>query len=53
MALTYLGLGTNLGNKQKNLNDAIIALSIGAGNVLAVSSFVHSEPLGLRPKTSF
>lgn len=53
MALTYLGLGTNLGNKQKNLNDAIIALSIGAGNVLAVSSFVHSEPLGFASENQF
>ena len=53
MALTYLGLGTNLGNKQKNLNDTIIALSIGAGNVLAVSSFVHSEPLGFASENQF
>lgn len=53
MALTYLGLGTNLGNKQQNLNDAITALSVEVGKVMAVSSFMVSAPWGFDSENTF
>lgn len=53
MALAYLGLGTNLGNKHKNLNDALVALSLEAGNVLVVSSFYASKPVGFESESEF
>ena len=53
MALTYLGLGTNLGNKQQNLNDAIAALSVEVGGVMAVSSFRISAPWGFDSENTF
>lgn len=53
MALAYLGLGTNLGNKHKNLNDALVALSLEAGNVLGVSSFYASKPVGFESENEF
>lgn len=53
MALTYLGLGTNLGNKQQNLNDAITALSVEVGGVMAVSSFMVSAPWGFDSENTF
>lgn len=46
MALAYLGLGTNLGNKKNNLNDSIRLLSLDAGNILNVSTFYESEAVG-------
>ena len=53
MALTYLGLGTNLGNKQQNLNDAIAALSVEVGGIMAVSSFRISAPWGFDSENTF
>lgn len=53
MAFTYLGLGTNLGNKQQNLTEAITALSVEVGGVLAVSSFLASEPWGFDSENTF
>ena len=53
MALTFLGLGTNLGNKEQNLNDAIAALSVEVGGVMAVSSFRISAPWGFDSENTF
>lgn len=46
MALVYLGLGTNLGNKTANLDASILQISIEVGEVLAKSRFYHSAALG-------
>lgn len=46
MALVYLALGSNLGHQLKNLNDAVIAISLEAGNVLSLSDLMQSSPQG-------
>ncbi|HEY6914444.1 MAG TPA: 2-amino-4-hydroxy-6-hydroxymethyldihydropteridine diphosphokinase [Paludibacter sp.] len=53
MALVYLGLGTNLGNKECNLNDAITALSMEAGFVIRQSAIYASEPWGFASENQF
>jgi 2-amino-4-hydroxy-6-hydroxymethyldihydropteridine diphosphokinase len=53
MSLVYLGLGTNLGEKPVNLNDAVTALSIKVGNVMKVSTFYASAPWGFESKNEF
>jgi 2-amino-4-hydroxy-6-hydroxymethyldihydropteridine diphosphokinase len=53
MALIYLSIGTNLGNKSQNLNDAIAELSFKVGNLLKVSGFYETEPWGFESKHRF
>jgi 2-amino-4-hydroxy-6-hydroxymethyldihydropteridine diphosphokinase len=53
MSLVYLGLGTNLGNKEQNLNDAIINISLYIGEVLSISSYYASKPWGFESKNDF
>ena len=49
----YLGLGTNLGNKQDNLQRAIEALSLALGKCVTQSSFIETEPWGFGSNNSF
>lgn len=49
----YLSLGSNLGDKEQNLKNAIGLLSTKAGEVLAVSSFYKTEPDGFVSENSF
>ena len=51
--MVYLGLGTNLGDKQKNLNDAIRMLGNQVGEVEKVSSVIETEPEGFRSDNMF
>lgn len=44
----YLGLGTNMGNKRRNLLAAAALLAERAGDVLALSSFYETEPWGFQ-----
>jgi len=53
MALVYLGLGTNLGDKEQNLNDAVMALVTETGNVLSISSFYVSKSWGFDSENDF
>jgi len=53
MALVYLGLGTNLGEKERNLNDAIISLSQEVGFVIRSSTFYASKPWGFESDNDF
>ena len=53
MAIVYLGLGSNLGNKEQNLNDAILQIGLEAGNILSISSFYQSAPWGFDSENSF
>ena len=46
MALVYLGLGTNIGNKRKNMVTA-------AADVLSLSSFYETEPWGFASENTF
>ncbi len=53
MAFVYLGLGTNLGEKERNLNDAVITLGLEVGNVLRLSAFHASLPWGFKSENNF
>ena len=53
MAFVYLGLGTNLGDKELNLNDAIMVLTLEVGKVLIHSSFYVSKPWGFDSENDF
>lgn len=53
MALVYLGLGTNLGNKRQNLNEAIQRLSLCAGSIISASAFYRSAPWGFQSENEF
>lgn len=53
MALVYLGLGTNLGNKEHNLQVVITALSTEIGEVLRQSTFYSSKPWGFDSENDF
>ena len=42
----YLGLGSNLGNREENLRGALFEIASSVGVVEAVSSFIVTEPWG-------
>lgn len=53
MASVYLGLGTNIGNKRKNMVTAAALLAERAGDVLSLSSFYETEPWGFDSGNTF
>lgn len=53
MSLVYLGLGTNLSDKERNLNDAVFSVSMEVGEVLSVSSYFSSKPWGFESENEF
>lgn len=46
MAIIYLGLGTNLGDREANLHLAMMLLREKVGDIYNVSSFYTSKPWG-------
>ena len=52
MALVFLGLGTNLGDKQQNLTDAVTALG-KVGQIIKQSGLYTSEPWGFESENAF
>lgn len=53
MVKTYLGLGTNIGNRRRNLITAAALLAERAGDVLSISSFYETEPVGFQSDNQF
>ncbi len=53
MALVYLGIGSNLGDKEANISNAIEKIKNRVGKVLNVSSFYYSKPVGFESKNNF
>lgn len=53
MAKVYLGLGTNLGDKEKNLRDAIANIEERVGNIHSLSAFYATEPWGFESDNGF
>lgn len=53
MAKVYIGLGTNIGNKRRNLITAAALLAERAGDVLSISSFYETEPWGFESDNTF
>ena len=49
----YLGLGTNLGDKEANLHTAIREIGERVGRVTRVSSFLTTEPWGFVSENRF
>jgi 2-amino-4-hydroxy-6-hydroxymethyldihydropteridine diphosphokinase len=49
----YIALGTNLGNKRRNLQSAIREIAESVGTLSAVSSVHTSEPWGYASKNAF
>lgn len=53
MNVVFLGLGTNLGNRQKNLNDAVAEIREQIGKVVTISSVYETEPWGFKSESQF
>jgi len=51
--IVYLGLGTNLGNKEANLKEAIEEIRKRVGEVTSLSAFYATEPWGFESEHSF
>ena len=49
----YLGLGTNQGDKYKNIQNDVSAISNECGNVISESSIYESSPWGFSAEDSF
>jgi len=53
MHQVYLGLGTNLGDKEANLKAAVEEIGKRVGEVTSLSAFHSSEPWGFESENSF
>jgi 2-amino-4-hydroxy-6-hydroxymethyldihydropteridine diphosphokinase len=53
MAEVFLGIGTNLGDREQNLRDALALINQQIGRVLASSSVYETEPWGFETDNSF
>lgn len=53
MSKVFLGLGSNLGNKEENINITIKKIEEQVGSVLACSSFFYSKPQGFVSENDF
>lgn len=53
MAIAYLGLGTNIGNKRRNMIIAAALLAERVGDILALSGFYETEPWGFESENFF
>ena len=53
MATLYLSLGTNLGDRQKNLSLALELISSEVGTVLSASDIIETEPWGFDSSNRF
>ena len=49
----YLGLGTNLGDKETNLRMAVEEIGKRVGEITSLSAFHTSEPWGFQSENSF
>ena len=53
MHKAYLSLGTNIGNRKRNISDAVALLSSMAGTVTRLSSLYETEPWGFDSPNRF
>jgi 2-amino-4-hydroxy-6-hydroxymethyldihydropteridine diphosphokinase len=51
--IAFLGLGTNLGDREENLKKAIENISAFAGEVISFSQIYETEPWGFRSEDHF
>lgn len=53
MANAFLGLGSNLGNRNDNLNQALIYIQERIGNIISSSSIYETTPCGFSSENLF
>ena len=53
MVVVYIGLGSNIGNRDKNLERAIDFLNLLAGKLITMSGLYESEPWGFKSEHKF
>ena len=53
MNQAYIGLGSNLGNTEHNLNVAIQKIGTEIGEILKISTFHNSAPWGFESESAF
>jgi 2-amino-4-hydroxy-6-hydroxymethyldihydropteridine diphosphokinase len=53
MKIVFLGIGTNLGNRKSNLEQAVARIEEYIGPVLISSSIYETEPWGFQAKDKF
>jgi 2-amino-4-hydroxy-6-hydroxymethyldihydropteridine diphosphokinase len=53
MKIVFLGIGTNLGNRESNLEQAVARIEEYIGRVLKSSSIYETEPWGFQAKEEF
>ncbi len=53
MAIAYIALGSNLGDKEKNLRRALLLLTQQGVEVVRVSSFISTKPYGVTDQPQF
>jgi len=53
MKIIFLGIGTNLGNRGKNLEQAVARIGQSIGRVLISSSIFQTEPWGFQSEKDF
>ncbi len=49
MAIVYLGIGSNLGDRKKNIEKALQLLSANDITILKLSTIIETEPVGVPP----
>ena len=53
MKKVFLGIGTNLGDREGNLKDAVAGIEEHVGRVIMQSSVYETEPWGFESESSF
>ncbi len=53
MSTAYIGLGSNLGDKKRNLQAALAKLAVRKIRIQRVSSFLETEPYGVTDQPRF
>lgn len=53
MKKVFLGLGSNLGDKEKKLNEAKVRIETAIGKIIAASSLYQTEPWGFKSENDF
>lgn len=53
MSIVYIGIGSNLGNRQKNIDQAFLLMQESGIKILKRSSVIETEPVGGPPQGKF
>ncbi len=53
MAVLYLSLGSNLGNRQDNLDSALRLIGLEIGTIAAASDVIETQPWGFKSNNAF